>query len=87
MSLLLELPAALEAELTAESERLGVSVSEVVAKRIVATPHTGVPHPKTGAELVSYWRMHGIIGSRTDITDSVAFARSLRSEAETRLHE
>ena len=40
--------------------------------------------PQPGAELVTYWQNEGVFGSRTDITDSVAYAKALRREAETR---
>ena len=40
--------------------------------------------PANGAELVAYWKKKGLIGTRPDITDSVAYARALRRQAETR---
>ncbi len=40
--------------------------------------------PTSGAELVAYWKKKGVIGTRPDITDSVAHARALRRQAETR---
>ncbi|WP_196517701.1 hypothetical protein [Nostoc sp. WHI] len=40
--------------------------------------------PKAGAELVAYWQSEGVINSRPDITDSQAYARKLRHEAQTR---
>jgi predicted DNA-binding antitoxin AbrB/MazE fold protein len=40
--------------------------------------------PTTGTELIAYWEQAGVIGSRPDITDSVAHARKLRRQAETR---
>jgi predicted DNA-binding antitoxin AbrB/MazE fold protein len=42
--------------------------------------------PTNGAELVAYWKKKGVIGTRPDITDSVAHARALRRQAETRQH-
>jgi predicted DNA-binding antitoxin AbrB/MazE fold protein len=42
------------------------------------------PMPTNGAELVAYWEKKGVIGTRPDITDSVAHARALRRQAETR---
>ena len=88
MSLVIELPASLEAELTAESERLGVSISEVVVKRI-SNHHNSdqFEKPKNGKELVQNWRKHGIPGSRPDISDSNEYARSLRTESETRIRD
>jgi len=43
--------------------------------------------PRNGAELVAYWQREGVINSRPDITDSQAYARQLRHEAETRTQE
>jgi hypothetical protein len=40
--------------------------------------------PKTGSELVAYWQSEGLIGTRTDITDSQRHARQLRRQAEKR---
>ena len=40
--------------------------------------------PTNEAELVAYWEKKGLIGTRPDITDSVAHARALRRQAETR---
>ena len=39
--------------------------------------------PKTGVELVAYWKTVGVIDSRSDIMDSQKYARKLRYEAET----
>jgi hypothetical protein len=44
----------------------------------------GEPMPTNGAEVVAYWERHGLIGTRPDITDSLAHARVLRREAERR---
>jgi hypothetical protein len=43
--------------------------------------------PRNGAELVAYWQREGVINSRPDISDSQAYARQLRHEAETRTKE
>lgn len=40
--------------------------------------------PTNGVALVAYWEKKGLIGTRHDITDSVAHARTLRRQAETR---
>lgn len=40
--------------------------------------------PKTGAEIVEYWRRHGLIGSCKDPRDSRVIARELRRKAERR---
>ena len=42
------------------------------------------PKPTNGAELVAYWRRHGLIGSRPDIEDSLEYVRTMRRKAETR---
>jgi predicted DNA-binding antitoxin AbrB/MazE fold protein len=42
------------------------------------------PMPTSGAELVAYWEKKGVIGTRPNITDSVAHARALRHQAEIR---
>ena len=42
------------------------------------------PIPAHGAELVAWWEKKGVIGTRPDLTDSVAYARVLRRQAESR---
>lgn len=42
------------------------------------------PMPAHGAELVAWWKKKGVIGTRPDLTDSVAYARALRHQAEAR---
>jgi hypothetical protein len=42
------------------------------------------PRPTNGAELVAYWERHGLIGSRPDIKDSLAYAQEMRRKAERR---
>jgi hypothetical protein len=37
---------------------------------------------RTGADLVAYWRRHGLIGTRPDIDDPVAYARQLREQTQ-----
>ena len=85
MSIILELPEELEKELTDEAAGLNLSLPEY-ALRVLATGRVAgaPPLPRTGAELVAYWQSEGIVGSRSDIEDSQAHARSLRREAETR---
>ncbi|HEV7669809.1 MAG TPA: hypothetical protein VGS22_14900 [Thermoanaerobaculia bacterium] len=39
----------------------------------------------TGAQLVAYWKRHGLIGTRPDIADSQTHARTVRHDAERRL--
>jgi len=40
--------------------------------------------PKTGAELVAYWRKEGLVGTRPEIADSQAYAHEVRLSAEKR---
>ena len=42
------------------------------------------PRPTTPAEIVAYWKRHGLIGTRPDIKDSVEYVREMRRKAETR---
>jgi hypothetical protein len=85
MSITLDIPQELESELSAEAERLHLSLPEYVL-RILSIGRTTDKMPKTGEELVAYWQSEGIIGSRPDIIDSQVHARNLRHEAETRRH-
>ncbi|MEH2242867.1 hypothetical protein [Nostoc sp.] len=83
MSLNLNLPAELENELYTEAFQLNLPLSEYIL-RILYTRKSVDNLPKTGAELVTYWQNEGVINSRPDITDSQAYARQLRHQAETR---
>ena len=83
MSLVLNLPPELETELMAEASRSGLPLPEYVLRILVAGR---VPEamPRTGADLVAYWRGEGLVGSRSDVLDSVEHARDLRRQAERR---
>lgn len=86
MSINLDLPPELENQLFTETSRLNLPLSEYIlwilsVRQVLANP------PKTGAELVAYWQSEGVINSRSDITDSQAYARKLRHEAQTRERE
>jgi hypothetical protein len=83
MSLVLDLPAELETELAAEAARLGVPLTEYVL-RLLARGRTPTPAPRTGAELVAYWQSESLVGTRPDIADSAAHARTLRQQAQKR---
>ena len=83
MSLVLDLPAELEAELAAEAAHLGLPLSEY-AVRLLAAGRTLHPAPRTGAELVAYWQGEGLVGMRPEITDAPAHARTLREQAQRR---
>ena len=84
MSINLDLPTELESELSTEAERLNLPLSEYIQRILLMRQVLNNP-PKTGAELVTYWHSVGVINLRPDITDSVAHARKLRYEAETRV--
>ncbi|MBH8567168.1 hypothetical protein I8748_34320 [Nostoc sp. CENA67] len=83
MSINLDLPPELENQLCNEASQLNLTLSEYILRILSIRQVIGNP-PKTGAELVAYWQSEGVINSRPDITDSQAYARKLRHEAETR---
>jgi hypothetical protein len=83
MTLTLELPGELEADLSAEAARLGLSLPEYVL-RVLSAGRLVAPAPRNGKELVAYWEREGLLGTRPDITDSAQHARDLRSRAERR---
>jgi hypothetical protein len=83
MTLTLDLPKELESELSAEAARLGLPLPEY-ARRLLAAGRAPGATPKTGAELLAYWRREEVIGSRPDIADSQEHARAIRREAEKR---
>ena len=80
MTLLLNVPKDVQEDLTAEASRRGISIEEYALGVLASAVHPSLP--KTGAELVEYWRKEGLIGTRTDITDSQEHARLLRQHAE-----
>ncbi|GBE91915.1 hypothetical protein [Nostoc cycadae] len=83
MNINLDLPPDLEKELCNEASQLNLTLSEYIL-RVLTVRQVLVNPPKTGAELVAYWQNEGVINSRPDITDSQAYARKLRHDAETR---
>ena len=83
MSIAVDLPEELENELSAEAAQLGLSLPEYVL-RVLSTGVVIGKRPKTGAELIDYWESEGLIGTRSDITDSQEHARQIRNEAERR---
>jgi hypothetical protein len=83
MNLVLDLPPELEMELAAEAARLGLPLSEY-ALRILAGGQKRHPVLGTGAELVAYWQGEGLVGTRPDVTDAPAHARSLRGQVQRR---
>ena len=80
MTLTLDLPKEVEAKLSAEAERLGLSLQDYVLQLLSSMPAKSL----SGAELVTYWDREGLFGTRPDITDSVAFAQENRRRAGTR---
>ena len=83
MSIAVELPKELESELANEAAQLGLSLPEYIL-RVLSTGVVIGARPKTGSELVDYWKDEGLIGTRRDIADSQAHARQVRDHAEQR---
>ncbi len=86
MSITLDLPEGLVGELTEEARRQGLPLGEYVA-RLLATGRASGPLPTTGAELVAYWKEHGVVGSRPEISDSVGHACTVCSQATQRFRD
>jgi hypothetical protein len=82
MSLVLDLPPELEAELAAEAARVGLPLADY-AIRLLAGGFGPNP-PRNGAELVAYWQAEGLVGTRPEITDAAKHARRVREEGERR---
>ena len=82
MEIILDLPPELAEELTAEASRLGLPLSEYVVR--VLSRRGLADSPKRGAEVLAYWQVEGLVGTRPDITDGEAFAREIRRRAEKR---
>jgi hypothetical protein len=83
MSIVLELPADLEAKFAAAAAREGISLSDYLL-RILANGGPATRTVSSGAELVEYWKQAGIVGSWSGVSDSQEHARKLRAEAERR---
>ena len=83
VSLVLDLPAELETELAAEANHLGVPLAEYVLRLLAGAPAAS-PAPRTGTELLAYWQGEGLVGTRPEITDAPAHARTLREQAQRR---
>ena len=86
MSITLDIPEGLVSELTMEASRAGLPLTDYVVT-LLGTGRIAAARPKTVHELVSYWEEHGIIGSRPDISDSLAHAQEVRRQAERRVQE
>ena len=83
MSIVLELPPELETELVAEAARLHLPIAEY-ALRLLAAGRIANPKPSNGADLVAYWQSGGLVGTRPEIADASAHARTVRQQAENR---
>lgn len=83
MSLVVDLPAELESELSFEAARLGLSLPDYVL-RLLAAGRAPNSLPRNGAELLAYWQGEGLIGTRPEIVDSAAHARAIREKAQQR---
>jgi hypothetical protein len=86
MSLVLDLPEELAASLETEAARLGLSLSDY-AVRLLTSASLHPSQVRTGADLVAYWQAEGVVGTRPEIADSQAHARSIRKRAERRTRE
>ena len=99
MPLTLDLSPEVEAALTEEAIRLGVTPERLAADAVrralpsrldgvsdeqIAADATAV---RTGADLVAYWRKYGLIGCRRDIADPIAYARQLREQSQRPRYE
>lgn len=82
MSVTLDLPTEIENELLAEAARLGLPLREYILRLLsgMLKPNN---KPRTGAELVEYWRSEGLIGTRSDIADSQTRAREIHGQGRT----
>jgi len=83
MSLVLELSPELESELAAQAARLQLPLAEY-ALRVLAGGSIAGPKPSNGADLVTYWKEQGLVGTRPEIADAPQYARALRQQAENR---
>ena len=94
MPLTLDLPPDVATSLAAEAERRGTT-PELLAldavRRALPSRLDGISDEqvaadaaavRTGADLVGYWRKYGLIGTRRDIADPIAYARQLREQSQ-----
>jgi hypothetical protein len=83
MTLTLDLPRELEADLAVGAAWEGVPI-ETYALRLLAASQDRSSRIQSGVKLVEYWRREGVIGSRSDVTDSQSQARAIRDAAQRR---
>ena len=86
MSLTLTLPPQVEQELHTEAIQLGLTLEDYAVHLLTGRPLLSGT-PQTGAELVAYWKREGVIGGRSDIADSLSYARKLRARSQQRHRE
>lgn len=85
MLITLVIPDAVADQLSDEATATGLSLNQYAARLLVEYVTAKVPTDAlAGAELIEYWSREGIIGSRNDIADPVAFARELRDRNQNR---
>ena len=84
MSVQLDLPQNLRDELTVEASQLKISLTDYILD-LLEKRQAPEEKPKTGAELVAYWKKENLIGSRPDIQDSQTHAQFIRKQTQTRL--
>ena len=84
MTLTLQITDELKARLADQAREAGLDLPEYAARILSGACHSARSAPRTGSELVKYWQDAGVIGSRPDIEDAQAFARTLRESAERR---
>ena len=83
MSIVLNLPPELETRLVAEASRQGVPLADYLV-RILSNGGSSSANVASGAELVAFWKQAGVVGVRSEISDSQDHARRLRSDADRR---
>jgi hypothetical protein len=85
MTLVLNLPPEIEARITGEASRQGISESELVVQ-VLEDRFPSDPVPKTPREAVDTWEKEGILGSWGDGRfDSPELVRRLRTEGMLRI--
>lgn len=83
MTLIIELPEALEEALSNEADALGLALPEYALHLLAMRQRVTSPF-STGRELVEHWQREQVAGAWADVSDSQQLARDLRRQAETR---
>lgn len=83
MPVLLELPDELAESLEEEASELGISLPQHAVSILRDSLHSASTI-HNGSDLVAFWKAQGLVGTRRDIADSQAEARTLRNQAEKR---